>query len=549
MSRLAALGLGALVLGFACIVPVAADPEAPVKTTALKFEVRLAKGLEPDGRDGRLLIVLAKEKKDDLRGAIGETGTDVPPVLGKDVKGLSADGVMTVDQSAITYPVENLARLPAGDYYVQVVFECNRDLQVVDAPGNLYGDPVKVTLDPAKGGTVKLELSHKEPPEKLPPESEYVKYVKLRSELLSKFHGRSMYLRAGVILPRDFDKDKDKQYPLRVHVGGFGTRFSSVEGMMEEQSAFRKTWMDDDTPRMILLHLDGAGPFGDPYQVNSANNGPYGDAVTQELIPYVEKKFRGIGRPYARVLDGASTGGWVSLGLQVFYPDFFNGASGVRTGQHLRGRKRLRQQVRLRAAQRPRDQRRRALHDAQRSLARADHRPWRPLGVVGLRLGFVERRLRPARRRRAAPTAVGRQERQDRQGSARPLEEVRFAARAGARLGHARPQAARQDSHLGRRRGHVFPQQRRPPARPFPEDGQAGVRRQDHFRAGRGSQLQWHLGSGHDEGDGGGDRESEAEVKCVPQTPRSRSGLVEDLGINRCLATRAPLTRAPRARS
>jgi hypothetical protein len=250
----------------------------------------------------------------------------VPPVLGKDVKGLSAETVVTVDQVALVYPLEHLARLPRGDYYAQAVFESNPDLQVVDAPGNLFSEVVKVTLDPAKGGTVKLELTHKVPPEKLPEETEYVKYVKIRSELLSKFHGRPMYLRAGVILPRDFDKDKEKQYPLRVHIGGFGTRFTDVGELMGEMSKFRKTWLDDDTPRMVLLHLDGAGPLGDPYQVNSANNGPYGDAVTRELIPYVEKKYRGTGQPYARVLDGASTGGWVSLALQVFYPDFFNGA-------------------------------------------------------------------------------------------------------------------------------------------------------------------------------------------------------------------------------
>ena len=76
---------------------------------------------------------------------------------------------------------------------------------------------------------------------------------------------------------------------------------------------------------MILLFLDGAGPYGDPYQVNSANNGPYGDAITQELIPAVEHQFRAIGEPRARVVSGLSTGGWASLALQVFYPDFFNG--------------------------------------------------------------------------------------------------------------------------------------------------------------------------------------------------------------------------------
>jgi len=96
--------------------------------------------------------------------------------------------------------------------------------------------------------------------------------------------------------------------------------------MMRPGSSFREAWLADTAPRMLLLHLDGAGPYGDPYQVNSANNGPYGDAVTQELIPHVEREFRGVGEPRARVLDGGSTGGWVSLALQIFYPDFFNGA-------------------------------------------------------------------------------------------------------------------------------------------------------------------------------------------------------------------------------
>jgi hypothetical protein len=135
-----------------------------------------------------------------------------------------------------------------------------------------------------------------------------------------------MFLRAGVILPPGHAADRDRRYPLRVHIGGFATRYTAVGDMMAEDSPFRKAWLARRAPRMILLHLDGAGPFGDPYQVDSANNGPYGAAITQELIPYVEKLYRGIGKGHARVLDGASTGGWVSLALQVFYPDYFNGA-------------------------------------------------------------------------------------------------------------------------------------------------------------------------------------------------------------------------------
>src|SRR5262249_46823683 len=153
-----------------------------------------------------------------------------------------------------------------------------------------------VLLDPAREQTVSLQLTHQVPPEELPENTDHVKYVKFRSALLSRFHGRPIYLRAAVILPRDFDKELDRRYPLRVHVGGFGTRYPEAAGMMGPWSGFRKAWLADDAPRMLLLHLDGAGPLGDPYQVNSANNGPYGDAITQELIPYVEKKFRGVGQ-------------------------------------------------------------------------------------------------------------------------------------------------------------------------------------------------------------------------------------------------------------
>ena len=88
----------------------------------------------------------------------------------------------------------------------------------------------KVWLDPASGTTIKLELSEAIPDESLPPETELVRYVKIRSRLLSAFHGRPIFLRAGVILPRDFAREPERQYPVRVHVGGYGARFTGVGG-------------------------------------------------------------------------------------------------------------------------------------------------------------------------------------------------------------------------------------------------------------------------------------------------------------------------------
>jgi hypothetical protein len=256
---------------------------------------------------------------------IGRTGADAPPMFARDVSAFEAGKVVTVDSSALGFPVEGLARLPAGEYYVQALFDSNIDLKSVNAPGNLYSEVKRFRLDPGLGGTFKLELTRKVPPEQTPPETEYVKFVRIQSDLLSRFHGRPMHLRAGVILPRDFGRDPAKRYPLVVEIGGYGARYLTVQRMMASGARFRSEWLADDAPRMVLLFLDGDGPFGDPYQVNSDNNGPYGDAITRELIPEVERKFRCIGEPYARVLTGGSTGGWVSLALQVFYPDFFNG--------------------------------------------------------------------------------------------------------------------------------------------------------------------------------------------------------------------------------
>jgi hypothetical protein len=300
--------------------------QAAPESTALRFEITIAKRLITKSADGRLLILIGHKKDPEPRFAIDPENVKSSAILGRDVRKWTADAAVVVDANANTFPFERLSQLPKGDYFVQAVLEVNRDFKLIDAPGNLYSDPKETALDPAAGGVIPIELTHQSPSDEAPVETEYVRYVQVHSELLSKFRGRPVNLRAGVILPPGFDHDKDRRYPLRVHIGGYGTRYSDVRDEMEEGSKFRKAWLAADAPRMVMLQLDGAGPYGDPYQINSDNNGPYGDAVTRELIPYVEKKYRCIGEPYARVLDGASTGGWVSLALQIFYPDFFNGA-------------------------------------------------------------------------------------------------------------------------------------------------------------------------------------------------------------------------------
>lgn len=293
-------------------------------STTLRFEVSVASSLIASPQNGRLFVIASRNQHPEPRMTAGRTGMDAPPVFGRDIAGFAPGVIGVIDQKSVAFPIETLAAIPAGDYYVQAVFDSNADLKSINAPGNLYSKPQKMRLDRAAGGAIKIELTEKVPPEQLPQETEYVKYLKIQSALLSNFHGRPIYLRAGVILPKGFQADLSRRYPLRVSIGGYGARYTAAQRMMMERD-FRQAWEAEDAPRMVVLFLDGDGPFGDSYQVNSANNGPYGDALTQELIPYVEKQYRCIGQPYGRVLEGGSTGGWVSLALQVFYPDFFNG--------------------------------------------------------------------------------------------------------------------------------------------------------------------------------------------------------------------------------
>jgi hypothetical protein len=295
------------------------------QTTSLNFEVTEKAGLAPEKQNGRLFVFINKKNNREPRLVDGEVSYDAPPMLARDVKGFGAGSTAVIDNGSTAYPIADLAHLPIGEYYVQALLDTNIDVSSLNAPGNLYSAVQKVTLDPARGGVVRLMLDKAVPPETLPADTDLVKFLRIESPLLSRFYGRTIYVRAAVLLPRTYLTDTTSKYPLIVNIGGYGSKYTRASRYTNSSSTAYKTWMAEDTPQMVELFVDGDGPFGDSYQVDSANSGPYGASLTQELIPEIEKRFRLIGRPDARFLTGGSTGGWVSLALQIFYPDYFNG--------------------------------------------------------------------------------------------------------------------------------------------------------------------------------------------------------------------------------
>jgi hypothetical protein len=212
----------------------------------------------------------------------------------------------------------SLDNLPNGKYTIQILWDQDFSESRINAPGNLYSETV--ILDLSENKAIDLPLTKIVQPAKLA-EHKLLKEVDVKSEVLSDWWGKEIRLKAAVILPRNFYEQPEKKYAVRYNIAGYGGRYTRASRFLRNMD----WWTSDEAPEIMNVYLDGEGPFGDSYQLDSENSGPYGTALINELIPYIEKEFRGIGTPESRFVEGCSTGGWVSLALQIFYPDFFGG--------------------------------------------------------------------------------------------------------------------------------------------------------------------------------------------------------------------------------
>jgi S-formylglutathione hydrolase FrmB len=237
------------------------------------------------------------------------------PLFAVDVKDWEPDKPLLLGAGALAYPAP-LAALPKGEYFIQAVMDFGRGMSFGAGPGNGWCSAGPRQLDPASTGTVDLRLDkvYAEPTFK---ETDRIKLIDVESKLLSAFHGRPVRLRAGVVLPRSWHDDASSRYPVVYEIPGFsGSHFAA----RLRQDATNVAGVD-----MLRVVLDPCCPGGHSAFADSANNGPWGRALVEELIPEIEKQFRGLGTPAGRFVTGHSSGGWSSLWLQISYPDLFGG--------------------------------------------------------------------------------------------------------------------------------------------------------------------------------------------------------------------------------
>ncbi|MDZ4710191.1 MAG: alpha/beta hydrolase-fold protein [Saprospiraceae bacterium] len=336
----------------------------PLRT--LNFEVGLGSTINQNNLQGRLLLILSKDTIGEPRFQVND-GLRSQQIFGLDVNHWQQPNKIKLNEAIVGYPLASLKDVPPGTYRAQAVLHVYETVQLQtgqtikvpmdrgegqhwnQAPGNLYSIPVKIDIKNSGTQLFKINLNQTIPPIEQPADTKYIKHIKIQSKLLSAFWGRPMFLGAHVLLPEGFDQHPEARYPLAIFHGHFPDDFGGFRthppdstlkpdynerfnlkgyNIIQQQEAydFYKIWTGPGFPRVLAIEIQHPTPYyDDSYAVNSASQGPWGDAITYELIPYIEKKFQGIGEGWARFTYGGSTGGWEALAVQVFYPDQYNG--------------------------------------------------------------------------------------------------------------------------------------------------------------------------------------------------------------------------------
>jgi hypothetical protein len=315
--------------------------------------------------DGRLLLCLSTDPSDEPRNQINDTPRS-QIIFGINVDAMKPGKPAVIGDKAFGYPIQRLSDLPAGEYYVQAVLNKYETFHLANGhtvklhpdngegqhwnitPGNFFSKPQKIAVGP--NSKISISLAEEVPPIPEFKDTKYVRHIRIQSQLLTKFWGRPMYLGALVLVPEGFDEHPNAHFPVMIFHDHFVSGFDNfrteppdpnlkpdyserfhISGynriQQEEAYKFYQQWISPKFPRFLVVKIQHANPYyDDSYAVNSANLGPYGDAIETELMPYLEKKFRGIGEGWARFTYGGSTGGWEALAVQTFYPDHYNGA-------------------------------------------------------------------------------------------------------------------------------------------------------------------------------------------------------------------------------
>ena len=305
---------------------IAAFVVVPTRVAAekqkLRFTITLSPTLSSEPVSGRLIVFMTKSSESLQVIEPSLFDLDKVWVAAKEVHNLTPGRSIDLNPDDIASPAP-LSSAQPGDYQVMAMLDVNHSYSYSGmGAGDLRSEVISARgLTPSEADPVQLTLTKLVADEHPINDNDNTKLITFQSPSLSAFWGRPVVMRAGVLLPPGYASSK-LRYPVIYRVHGFG---GSYRNAWTAGAALFKKMADKKLPEMINVYLDGVCPLGHHEFADSVNNGPWGQALTREFIPYLEQKFRTEGSSRGRFLTGHSSGGWSTLWLQVNYPDVFGG--------------------------------------------------------------------------------------------------------------------------------------------------------------------------------------------------------------------------------
>jgi S-formylglutathione hydrolase FrmB len=302
--------------------------QTPAAPAPLMFRVTLSPQADKQYASGRMIVVLSSKPPGN-----GDMYAPQSPdaafmwLAAQEVRHWQPGSRVDIDADALAFPAP-LSQAPAGDYYAMALLDVDHNAAYQFASsGDLYSKIVQLkAFDPAKAPPVELTLTERVPLENpgvagptLPRNADRLDFV---SPVLSKFWGRDIHMRGVVLMPPGY-ATSGIRYPTVYWTHGFGGNMWSIEHKIAPRYA--ELLSTGKLPPMIYVLLDESCPAGTHEFADSVNNGPWGTALTKELIPHLEKRYRMTGVSRGRFVTGHSSGGWAALWLGVTYPDVFGG--------------------------------------------------------------------------------------------------------------------------------------------------------------------------------------------------------------------------------
>jgi enterochelin esterase-like enzyme len=287
---------------------------------SIKFKIKIDPAMTADGPvSGRLLIFMTRQEKPLEMIEPDFTNPDAVWISGMEVTNFTADKPVLLDADDLSFP-QAFSTAPKGEYQIQALLDVDHSYTYNGTgDGDIYSAVRKAKMPDDE---TELTLSNRLTPQQTAiPEKTYM--INFESPALTKFWGRPVKMQASVVLPPSYDKDDGTQkFPVVYDVHGYsGTNLSSMRGVLK----MRQEMKDGKRPEMIYVYLNAQCPMGHHVFADSANNGPWGTALVNDLIPFLEKEFHMDARPSGRFLTGHSSGGWTTLWVMVTHPDFFGG--------------------------------------------------------------------------------------------------------------------------------------------------------------------------------------------------------------------------------